>query len=60
MLFSVAQGYLDDSFQIRREEPNSCSAHCDFFPLWHSVMHRNNAGRRFEVIILRTTIDAKL
>lgn len=31
-----------------------------FFPLWHSVMHRNEAGRRLEVILFRITISAKL
>lgn len=59
MPFSVAPEYLDDSFLIRKEELNSCLIYCDF-PPWHSFMHRNKVGRRFEGIILRTTTDAKL
>lgn len=41
MTFSVAQEYLDNSFQISREEPNLYLVYFDFFfPLWHCVMHK--------------------
>lgn len=46
--------------RLEGRESNSCLVYCDFFFTWHFVMHRNEVGRRLEVIILRTTIDAKL
>lgn len=58
--FSVAQQYPDDPFQIEGENRIHVWFTVIFFSLWRSVMHKNEGRRRLEVIILRTTIDAKL